>query len=1326
MSVYTNTAALTGNSSTDYSSAVTVGNSSSTGGVLNIGPGYSGFVNDVGGLLLDTAYGGSGIAVKGTTTINITNDGAIAVSGPGSPDGVYIAGSYVGTLTNNGTISRTGGTGGDAIRIDATISGSINNSGTLSNNGGIAVDFSGAQSGCIFTNTGTVDGSIELSRYSDVLNINGGIINGDILATSPGHGTVNVAVGIGNTFTATGEIGDPSGQSLAAINLDSGCLVIGDSGFNAGIATIASASTLKFLATQTVDSTITNAGTIEVAAGTVTLQHMVAGSGSVTIDTGGTVDIATGLAPGARVAFQGPSAVLALGAASNFTNHVSGFGAGDSIDFLGLSGTSASINGNNQLVLFNGASEIASVQLTSGVTQSLYVRSDDMGGTMVTASTTAAMITSLASLGGTTGWSSATGINTSGEVCGSSVTSAGLQHAFFDRNGVFTDLGTLGGATSAAAGINSSGTVAGAAATAQGSTHAVIWQNGHIADLGTLGGQTSEALAINDANQVVGDATTAAGAEHAFLWQSGAMTDLGTLGGTISVAEGINSTGEIVGYSLTANGDQHAVAWINGSAIDLGTLGGATSVAYGVNAQGWVVGSSTTATGETHAFLYENGIMTDLGTLGGISSTALAINDGGEIVGYSMTQSDGKHAFQWQNGAMTDLQTLAGPNYFPSSANGLNAKGVIVGSSTTAALATHAFSDDGAMTDLGTLGSAAGLATSINNAGYIVGQSAPAGTGEHATLWHDGTVTDLGDLASTYQSVGGSSIAYAVNSSGQVVGASAFMGSLAHGFLWQNGVLTDLGTLGGTDCWAEGINDAAQVVGYSSLANGTDHAFLWQNGSMTDLGTLDGGSGQSYAYAINNSGQVVGYSANALGMSHAFLWQDGSMTDLGTLGGTTSEATAINASGMVVGDSATSAGAEHAFLWQAGVMTDLGTLGGDSAKAMAVNSGGQVVGESYTANGAEHAFLWCNGRMVDLNGLLPADSGWQLISADGINDNGVVVGQGLYNGVGQAFDLSFEWALSGNQTVSVAWSSYQTNQLYWPVTIEDKAVNVQAGLDAIQVMAASGDISSIVLTDGGIPALTVDPTQLTADLSTLKNISGNFTVDVTASAPNVTIAGLSGHANTAVFSGAASQYAVTPTGDGTSFTVTDVGTGRSSVDHLSNVSALQFSNFADIVASQTPPAAGAVSSAQVTELYSAVFGRTPDVAGLAFYQTYAAAHPSTPFTQFAMWFLSSPEYTGNAAHTYAASTAGDAQFITDCYNNLLHRGPEANAISFYQTKVIEPMLAGLTAGDAAYSQAEFHAHAQVLAYFSQSPEFLSDVTVTGQHPADAQHWLVLI
>jgi len=43
--------------------------------------------------------------------------------------------------------------------------------------------------------------------------------------------------------------------------------------------------------------------------------------------------------------------------------------------------------------------------------------------------------------------------------------------------------------------------------------------------------------------------------------------------------------------------------------------------------------------------------------------------------------------------------------------------------------------------------------------------------------------------------------------------------------------------------------------------------------------------------------------------------------------------------------------------------------------------------------------------MLDLNSLLPADSGWHLIEARGINNRGMIVGTATINGEVRAFLL---------------------------------------------------------------------------------------------------------------------------------------------------------------------------------------------------------------------------------------------------------------------------------------------------------------------------------
>ena len=287
------------------------------------------------------------------------------------------------------------------------------------------------------------------------------------------------------------------------------------------------------------------------------------------------------------------------------------------------------------------------------------------------------------------------------------------------------------------------------------------------------------------------------------------------------------------------------------------------------------------------------------------------------------------------------------------------------------------------------------------------------------------------------------------------------------------------------------------------------------------------------------------------------------------------------------------------------------------------------------------------------------------------------------------------------------------------VSISDSAYNIGTNLDALQGLATAGKLGTIAVNDTAFDPIAVTATQVTNDVAVLNKLTGNFYLAIDGSASNITVAGIAGHGNILDLSGSAAQYTVTPAGDGTSFTLTDTATG--SVDHLSGITGLQFSDYLDIVAAT--PGQGNVTTGNITELYSAVLARQPDVPGLAYFLQVLKESPNTPLVQFAQYFLTSPEYT--SAHNYAESAAGDAQFITDSYENLLHRAPETGAIPYYQN-VIDAFTNGQTPGTAAYKAAQTLGHAWVLTYFSASPEFLSDVQITATTPADANHWLISI
>ena len=299
-----------------------------------------------------------------------------------------------------------------------------------------------------------------------------------------------------------------------------------------------------------------------------------------------------------------------------------------------------------------------------------------------------------------------------------------------------------------------------------------------------------------------------------------------------------------------------------------------------------------------------------------------------------------------------------------------------------AASATGAFAQVSySITDLGTLNTFAG---SSFNVGYAL------------------AINNSGQIAANATASGfGSPLGNSINDSGQTVQGD---------FLYTGGTPTALGYLpGGDTTGASGINSSGQVVGSANTGRGTpNQAFLYSGNTMTALG-------QGSAIAINNNGQVVGFTAiNRNLPNHAFLYTSGTMLDLGTLGGSVSYATAINNSGQVVGLSDTSGNlADHAFLYSGGAMIDLGTLPGTSiSEAHGINDSGQIVGYTETPTGSGgflpyHAFIDSAGIMTDLNSLIPANSDWDLINAEGINNSGQIVGYGTDpSGLTEAFLLT--------------------------------------------------------------------------------------------------------------------------------------------------------------------------------------------------------------------------------------------------------------------------------------------------------------------------------
>jgi probable HAF family extracellular repeat protein len=123
----------------------------------------------------------------------------------------------------------------------------------------------------------------------------------------------------------------------------------------------------------------------------------------------------------------------------------------------------------------------------------------------------------------------------------------------------------------------------------------------------------------------------------------------------------------------------------------------------------------------------------------------------------------------------------------------------------------------------------------------------------------------------------GVSWAYGISPSGSVVGNSAATRQAEHAYVYTDGAMVDLGTLGGDRSEAFGINNAGCVVGRAETAKAGPHAFLYDGRRMLDVNKLLDASGAkwnvTYATAINDSGQIaaVAYYGRNKAVCHAVL-----------------------------------------------------------------------------------------------------------------------------------------------------------------------------------------------------------------------------------------------------------------------------------------------------------------------------------------------------------------------------------------------------------------------------------------------------------------------
>lgn len=256
--------------------------------------------------------------------------------------------------------------------------------------------------------------------------------------------------------------------------------------------------------------------------------------------------------------------------------------------------------------------------------------------------------------------------------------------------------------------------------------------------------------------------------------------------------------------------------------------------------------------------------------------------------------------------------------------------------------------------------------------------------------------------------------ALGANDSGLVVGLGATNIVLGNALplIWNGGVVSQLplpssATVGR----ATDVNGSGTAVGSVGVST-SEIAAYWSGGSVNRItATTQSGASMVTALRINDSGLIVGVGKDPQSTARQvpFIYDTftATLTEIPTLpsrnGGIARD---VSQNGFVVGDSSQNQSSPLPFIWSA----ESGTVeiplppGATSGRARGVNSNGWVVGEGNGSLGFM-PFLYDGTQTYLLQDLIPAGSGYSGLTANGISEDGSIVGTGLFNGATRAYRM---------------------------------------------------------------------------------------------------------------------------------------------------------------------------------------------------------------------------------------------------------------------------------------------------------------------------------
>ncbi len=471
----------------------------------------------------------------------------------------------------------------------------------------------------------------------------------------------------------------------------------------------------------------------------------------------------------------------------------------------------------------------------------------------------------------------------------------------------------------------------------------------------------------------------------------------------------------------------------------------------------------------------------------------------------------------------------------------------------------------------------------------------------------DGDSTDYafvgtGGVATRYAIPGASNlIGIGVTSSGEIWGSYTDNYNRDQGFVVINGVVDEFAAPLATATYVTGVTDGGVIYGYFNNGSNLLEGFVYHYGYSI---IAVPGASSTIVTGVNASGEIVGTVTDATGAGHGFTDSNGVFTTFSVPGATDTFVAGVSDAGVIAGTYVDASNNAHGFIDNNGVVTTFDAPGSSYTNVTAENASGEIVGFYVDGAGNVHGFVDENGFVssVDVPGATQT-------SISGVAASGEIFG--FYNDV------------AGVQHGFAA----QTD----PVVAATDDGAAEVGI---------GHVVTITLNTAAAETVTGAPTLQLSDNEVATYVGGSgttvlrfsYTVQPGDGAADLQVTGLDLPSGATIADAGGQALSTAVTADLGLRIITLVTNLTTAEDHL------------------------------VYLLYQAAFDRMPDYAGLEYWAGQADAQQFTAL-HLADIFIAAPEFSAK----YGANPDNDA-FVGALYSNVLGRTPDAAGLAYWEAE----------------------------------------------------------